>query len=166
MAFTIANYYDADRRSARATEDIAAQGMVVKVSNSGGERMLTKLADADAALLVPGNYGVVYKVSTDALQVVESAASANATVTGDRIVKIRSGDDVVEVRRGAICEYSADLLHASLDPARAGTTPVAGEALAIKGSQWCDAAEVGAIISPVVGRVFQVRGTSVLVEIL
>lgn len=163
MPIHIANWYEADRRSAKAGETIT-QGMVVKVSDWGnGERKLLKLADGDAALLVNGGYGVVMKISTDPGQVSTSTAPA---ALGDRTITIVSGDQVIEVRRGAIVEYSADLLHSSLDPARSGATPVTGAALAIKSSQWCTTGTGSAITSPVVGKVFRVFGTKVLVELV
>ena len=158
----IANFFEADRRSATAGEDMT-MGMLVKVSDDGaGGRTVMKLLDADAALLVAGNYGVVYKVSADADQVHTSTASA---VTGLREVTVSSGDAVVEVRRGAIVEYSADLLHSSLDAAREGTAPTVNDALEIKSSQWCEVG-TGSAITTVVGRVFKVFGTRVAVEIV
>lgn len=163
MAFNIANFFEADRRSARAGETMS-QGMIVKVSNFGsGERKLMKVGNSDSALLVSGNYAVVCKFSTDPGQVNTSTAPSRL---GSRITTISSGDHVVEVRRGAIMEYSADLLDASLDPARSGTTPAVGDALEIVGSLWCKVGTGSAITSPIIGRVFRVFGTQVLVELL
>lgn len=163
MPINIANYFDADRRSAKAGETIT-MGMVVKVSDWGnGERKLLALTDSDSALLVNGKYGVAYKVSADPQQVASSTAPSSL---GSRLVTISSGDAVVEVRRGAIIEYSADLLHSSLDPARGGTTPTVGQDLAIKSSQFCTTATGSAITSPIVARVFRVFGTKVLVELI
>jgi hypothetical protein len=83
------------------------------------------------------------------------------------LVTIASGDQVVEVRSGAIIEYSADLLDDSLNPAAGGATPTVGDALSMKGSKWCSAGAGGALTptSPV-ARVFKVFGTRVLVELL
>lgn len=163
MGFHIANYYDAPRYSARAGETMTI-GMVVKVSLFGtGERKLMKLLDADSAELVAGKYGVVAKVSGEPNLVDTSTAPARL---GSRVISIASGDHVVEVRRGAIMEYTADLLHASLNPGSGGATPAVGDALGIKDSLWCTAATGGAITSPVAGRVFRTFGTRVLVELV
>ena len=163
MPINVANFYESPRYSAVAGED-ATQGMVVKIEqDAAGERRLYKLLDADAAELVAGNYGVIYKVSEDPDQVESSTAP---TPTRDRVPTILSGDAVVEVRRGAIIEYTADLLHSSLDPDRAGTTPAATDTLALKDSQWCTTGTGSAITSPVVGRVYKVYGTNVLVELV
>lgn len=162
MPINVANFFEADRRSATAGETITL-GMLVKVSDNGdGTRKLMKLLDADSASVVLGAYGIAYKVSVDPAQVNTTTALAR---TGDRTITIVSGDAVVEVRRGAIVEYSADLLHSSLDPARGGTTPVAGAKLEIKGSQWCTTGTGGAITT-LAGRCFQARGTKVLVELV
>lgn len=163
MGFHIANYYDAPRYSARAGETMTV-GMIVKVDPyTGGERKLMKLLDGDAAELVAGAYGVVAKVSGEPNLVDTSTAPSRL---GSRIIAIASGDHVVEVRAGAIMEYTADLLHDSLDPAAGGLTPVATQALGVKDSLWCAASVGSAITSPVIGRVFRVFGTRVLVELL
>lgn len=162
MPINIANFFESDRRSATAGEAMT-MGMVVKVSDQGdGSRRLLKLLDADSASVVGGSYGVVYKVSSDPGQVNTSTALAR---TGDRTVTIASGDAVIEVRKLAIIEYSADLLHSSLDPARAGATPLAGAKLEIKSSQWC-AVGTGGAITTLAGKVFKVHGTKVLVELV
>lgn len=164
MPINVANYFGSDRRSAKAGEAITL-GMVVKISDDGtGFRKALKLLDADSAFLVGGLYGVAYKVSVDPNQV-GSTSTAPAS-TGDRTISIASGDYMVEVSRFAVIEYSPDLLHASLDPARSGATPVAGQVLAIKSSQWCTAATASAITSPIVGRVFRVHATKVLIELV
>lgn len=163
MPTNIANFFESDRLSAVAGEDMTF-GMIVKVQDNGaGSRRLMKLGDADSAQLVAGKYALVYKVDERAELVDSSTALAR---TGDRVEKILSGDAVVECRRGVVMEYSADMLHASLDPARAGTTPAAGDALEIKGSQWCKVGTSGAITTPVAGRVLKVHGTKVLVELV
>lgn len=168
MPIHIANFYDADRRTAVCAQTGGlTMGMLIKVSDDGaGGRKALQVQDADTALLVAGNYGIAYKVVADAFQV--NSSTANATLTGSRIVTIASGDNIVEVRRGAIVEYSADLLHSSLDPARSGALPVVGAALAIKSGQWCTTGTGGAITSPVCGRVYQVNSSAnkVLVEIV
>lgn len=165
MPINVANLLDADKRTAVAGEAIT-MGMVIKLSDDGaGRRKALKLLDADAAVAAkPGTYGVAYKLSTDSNQVASSTAPA---VLGDRTVSISSGDLIIELRRGSIVEYSADLLHSSLDPSRAGTTPQAGTDLNVKGSQWCALAGVaGSMSGTVIGRVFRVFGTKVLVEVV
>jgi hypothetical protein len=164
MPINIANFYESDRRSATAGEAMV-QGMVVKVSDTGtGTRELMKVANEDTALLVAGNYALVMKVSMDPAQVTSSTITSSPRVAGSG--DIADGDAVIECRRGTIMEYSADLLDASLDPGRAGETPVAGQALGVVGAQFCKADAGSAIVSPVIGRVFQVFGTKVQVELV
>lgn len=159
----IANFLESDRLSAKAGETMT-QGMVVKVrSDLKGGRELMKVANGDSALLVAGNYAIIYKVSTEAAQVISSTAPA---ALGDRTVTIVSGDQVVEVRRGAKVEYTADLVDASLDPARAGTTPTPGDKLEIVGALWCKAGTSSSITSPICGRVLRVFGTNFVVELV
>lgn len=165
MPINVANLLDADKRTAVAGEAIT-MGMVIKLSDDGaGRRKALKLADSDAAVAAkPGTYGIAYKLSTDSNQVNSSTAPSSL---GDRTVSISSGDLIIELRRGAIVEYSADLLHSSLDPSRSGTTPQAGTDLNVKGSQWCATSGVaGSMSGTVIGRVFRVFGTKVLVELL
>lgn len=163
MPMNIANYYEAPRYSAKAGETITL-GMVVKISDWGdGEQKLLKLANGDSALLVAGKYGVAFKVSSDPYQVDQSTVPS---FMGDRHVTISSGDNIINIGRGAIIEYTADLLDASLDPSRSGTTPVVGQDLGIVGSQWCNTSAGSAITSPIVARVFKVFGTNVLVQLV
>lgn len=159
----IANFFECDRLSAVAWETMTP-GMIVKVSDTGtGERKLLKLANADSAELVAGKYAIVTKEMVDAEEVTVSTASA---ATGVRTVSIASGDAVLELRRGVQVEYPADLLHSSLDPARAGTTPSVGDKLEIKDSLPCAVGTASAITSPIVLRVTRVFGTSVVVELV
>lgn len=163
MALHIANFFEAQRFSCIAASDMD-MGQIIKISDDGtGNRLATLLGNSDSALLVSGKYGVSYKVSTDPFQVNSSTAP---TFLGDRVVTILSGDPMVEVRKGAIVEYTADLLDASLDPARSGTTPTAGTALAVLNARWAASTAVGAITSPVIGRVYDVNGTTILVELV
>lgn len=164
MPIHIANFYEADRRTAVAGENMT-QGMVVKIDQSAsGERRLYKLLNTDSAELVAANYAVVAKFSVDPDQVESTTAPSP---TRDRTtVNVLSGDMVVEVRRGSIIEFSADLLHSSLDPARSGATPAATDTLAIKDSLFCKTDVASAITSPVVARVYKVYGTAVLVELV
>jgi hypothetical protein len=164
MPINICNLFESDRRSATAGEAMV-QGMVVKVSDAGtGVREVNQVDDADSALLVAGNYALVMKISMDPAQVTASTITSSPRVAGSG--DIAEGDAVIECRRGTIMEYSADLLHASLDASRAGETPVAGQALAVKDAQFCKANVGSAITSPVIGRVYQVFGTKVQVELV
>lgn len=173
MAINIANFFDADRRSAKAGETMSI-GMVVKVRTTaetalytGSERELMKLANGDSALMVAGGVGVVYKVSANADQVdTTTLTAAQLANMGDRRVTIASGDQVVEVRRGAIIEYAMSDLDASLDTARGGALPVAGAALGVVGSLFCATTAGSAITSPVLGKCYAVRGGKILVELV
>src|SRR5690348_5134268 len=168
MPMHIANFNEADRRTAYASQDFSQLGLVIKITDNGsGLRLATPLANSESALLVNGNYGVAYKVSIDPFAIESQNLVLNESPAfGDRTVQIKSGDAIVEVRRRAIIEYSADMLDASLDPSRGGTTPTVDSALAIHGSLWCAASVGGAITSPVVARVYQVFGTSVMIELV
>lgn len=175
MKISIANYYDADRRTAVAGEDIPL-GAVIKISAgavgvSGSPlRKANIVANADAALLVAGNYGVAFKVSGDPLAVTASTVTADSGKDlGSRIVSIKSGDLMVEVRKGAILEYDPGLLHSSLDPARAGTLPTVGQALGVLGGLFATAAATtsgSGITSPVIARVYNTQGGKVRVELV
>lgn len=159
MLLTIANFYEADRRTAVAGEAIA-MGAVIKISDDGkGARKANTVQDADAALLVAGKYGVALKVSNDPLQVSSSTVPSEM---GSRIVAINSGDFIVEVRKGAILEYDVSLLDASITAANV----VVGEALAVKSGKFCKSNVAGAITSPVIGRVFNVHNGKVRVELV
>jgi hypothetical protein len=166
MPIHVANFFDADRRSATAGEDMT-MGMLVKVEDAGdGTRRLMKLADGDTAEVVSGKWGVVYKVSTDSNQVdVTEFTTTQLERLGDRRVTVSSGDAVIEVRKGAIVGYTADLLHDSLNPAEGGTLPEAGDKLEIKGSQWCEASTGGAITT-LAGRCYGLIGSTVLIELV
>jgi|NOAtaT_7_FD_contig_51_2529103_length_2017_multi_5_in_0_out_0_2 uncharacterized protein with ACT and thioredoxin-like domain len=165
MKLHIANFYDAPRHTAVAGEDIAL-GAVIKISaNAAGERKALTVGDSDSAELVDGKWGVAAKVSVDQLQVSESLFGV-PTEWGSRVVAIKSGDAIVQVAKGAIIEYDPSLLHTSLNPAASGALPVVGEALAIKGGKFCKANVSGAITSPVVGRVFDVLGGKVRIELV
>lgn len=156
--FSIANFWEADRRTARAGESMQ-QGAVVKVLDWGdGQRKLMKLTTGDTPAV--GAYGVAYKVGTDPNQV--ESSTANTTLLGTRTVSIVSGDYVVEVRPRAILEYSTDLLHSSLS-----TIQAVGTALGILAGQWCTAATGSAVTAPVCGRIFRYFGASrVLIELV
>lgn len=162
MKLHIANFFDATRHTVVAGEDIAL-GAVIKIVNANGTRVAMEVADADSALLVPGNYGVAYKVNVDPMAVSSSTAAAEL---GDRTRPIVSGDQIVQVERGAILEYDVSLLHDSLNPDEGGALPAAGAALGIKGGKFCTAGTSGAIASPVVGRVFDVLGSKLRIQLI
>jgi hypothetical protein len=164
MLLHIANFEDAPRRTATAGSAIP-MGAVTVASSVAGVRILNPVANAQAALLVPGNYGVALKVSKLMLQVTSVTGSIPADF-GSRLTAIVAGDSIVEVGRGAILEYDVSQLHASLAPTRAGTLPVAGTALAIVGGLFCTVATASAIVTPVIGRVFDVVGGKVRVELV
>jgi len=164
MKLHIANFYDAPRNTAVAGEDIA-MGAVIAISNVSGARTAMQLTDDDEDLLLPGMYGIAYKVSVESLQVSETLYGVPVD-WGSRVVAISEGDLIVQVGRTAIVEYEPSLLHASLDPARAGTLPVVGETLGIKGGLFCKANVTDAIVAPVIGRVFDVLSGKVRVELV
>lgn len=158
----IANYFDADRFTCRAGEDMDP-GDIIRIEDdgAGGRRAMKVTQQSD---LVAGNWGVVMKVSADPLQVVASTVNTDSRADlGDRIITISSGDDVVQVNNGII-EMPAEEVDASLDPARSGTLPSVGDALAVVSAKWCDAGAGGAITTPVVGRVYRVFGTKILIK--
>lgn len=162
MKLSIANYLDADRRSAIAGEDLALGAIVKVAGNAKNERVLTAVT-AQADLQAVGKYAIAFKVSSDPLQV---SASTVPSEMGTRLVSIKSGDHIVECRRGTIMSYDPSLLDASLDPARAGTLPTVGAALAVLNGLPCGAAAVGAITSPVVLRCYDIVNGQVRIELL
>lgn len=154
----IANYVEADRRSAKAGATIT-QGQVCYVQDDGsGNRWLFPVLDTDAAKLLPGNYGIAFKVSTDPDQVhTTSLSTGQLAELGDRRISIASGDWIVECGQGTKMEYSADLLHTSLDPDNGGALPTVNAAVHLKGGKFCAVGTGGAISSPVTGRVASVN---------
>lgn len=157
----IANYFECDRTSAVAAADMAL-GTVVTVSDDGtGQRFLTPMTTAPVA----GKYGIVTKESVDPFEVTDSTVPQE--LAGSRIPVINSGDNVLELRRGVKVEYSADLLDASLDPARGGVTPVVGDQLAVKAGKFAATSATGLVASSTgIAEVFRVFGTNVEVELL
>ncbi len=162
MLLHIANYMDAERRTVKAGE-VIAMGQVIKIGNVAGVRTATWVRDAEATSMVQGRVGVAFKVSDDALNVATSTVPVD--FAGSRLTTIASGDLMVNVTAGAIMEYDVSLLHSSLDPARAGVLPVAGDALGVKDGLFCRANVASAIISPVFGRVYDLLGGKVRVEL-
>lgn len=162
----IANYFDAPRFSIKAGEAMEL-GMVITASDDGkGGRVAKKVTAANQ--LVAGTMAVAFKVSADPQQVTASTVNADSRADlGSRIVTIASGDGIVEVRKGAILEYTADLLDDSLNPAAGGTTPSVGDSLSVKGAKWCAAGAAGALApSAPVAKVYRTFGTKVLVELI
>lgn len=164
MLLHIANFRDASRRTTTAGAEIPL-GAVIVAADVNGVRTSTAVGDAQSALLVKGNYGVAMKLSKLQYQV-SSTVNNIPEDFGSRLTSIKSGDAIVEVAPGAIMEYDVALLHSSLDPARGGALPAAGAALGIKSGLFCTAATSGAITSPVVGRVHEVIGGKVRVELV
>lgn len=164
MKLHVANFFDAPRLTGVAGDAIA-EGAVILLfgTNAAGERVFKEVGNAQAAALVDGNYGVALKVSKEPNAVATSAAPASF---GDRTLSIVSGDLITQVKPGAILEYDASLLHASLDPARAGTLPVAGAALGVVGGKFCTVATGSAITSPVIGRCLDIIGSKVRIELV
>ncbi len=158
----IVNMAQADLRTAVAGADHSQLGMVCKVTNSSGARALTPLTDTDDALVVAGNYAVAMKYSSNAWAV--DTTSADTTALGDRRTAIKSGDVILECRRGTILEYDLTELGASLQ----STPPAVGDALGIASGLWATtaAATTSGIATPVVGRVHQVLGSKYQIELL
>ncbi len=168
MLIHIANYFEADRRSATAGEDMDLGVVTVASPDGTGQRELNKLTTQ--AEVKAGKVGIAFKVSADPQQVTASTVNADSNLDfGTRVVSIKEGDQIVEVRQGAMVEYDISLLDDSLNPDEAGTLPVVAQALAINpvNSKFCKADVVGAIVAPVFGIVFEVRGTrKVVVELV
>jgi hypothetical protein len=164
----IANYFEADRRSVRAGEAMDLGSVITITDNGSGGRVAMKVTSAGQA--VSGIVGVAFKVSADPLQVTASTVNADSGADlGSRIVTIASGDQIVEVRRGAVLEYTADLLDDSLNPAAdtPGTTPDVGDILHIKAGKWCEVGASGAVIPATpIAKVYRTFGTKVLVELV
>jgi len=161
----ITNMKYADLGTAVAGGTIA-QGQICIVTDHGdGRRELNVAGDTDDALVLAGNYAVAMKFTTDANEVNASTADAS---TGSRLATIAVDDIILEVRRGSKLEYTAAELGASLDPGRAGATPVVGDDLGVASGYWATitAATSSGIASPVIGRVSEVFGTSVRIELL
>lgn len=169
MLIHIANYMDSDRRTATAGEDMPLGCVTVHTPDAAGlQRKLMKITSAGD--IKPGRVGIAFKVSADPRQVTSSTVNADSGLDfGTRVVSIKEGDMIVEVRRGAMVEYDVSLLDATLDPARAGVLPVVGEELGIDPATalFCKNNKAGAIVAPVLGVVFELRGSKkVVVELV
>lgn len=164
MGIQITNWKYADVGTVVAATDMG-QGQLCKIDGLGLNRRATILTDTDDALVLSGNYCMVLKVGTSDEEADVSTVPARF---GTRLVGIFAGDLVAEVRKGAKVRLTADLLDASLDPARSGTTPAVGAALGISGGRLSTiaAATTSGIATPVVARVHKVFGTDVIVELV
>jgi len=160
---SIVNFKYADLKTAKAAADMAALGMVCKVTLVNGARTLTVLGDTDDALVVSGNYAVAMKYGTDAYEV--DTTTADTALTGDRRVSIKQGDLIVEARKGTILEYDASEVDASLDPNRAGALPTDTDTLGVKGGLWCTNAAASPTGIQNVAKVHSVSGTKIKIEL-
>jgi hypothetical protein len=153
MLISIVNYFESDRRTAFAAADMALGSICKVTANANGDRLMTT-APVQADLQKVGAYAI-------------DVTSVPVEYLGNRVVSIKSGDAIVEVRRGAIVEYDPSLLDASLDPARSGVLPTDGATLAVSATGLpCTTAAVGAITSPVILRCYNVVGGKVRIELL
>ncbi len=159
MLVSIANLFEADRISAVAGEALT-NGMAVSLENTAGTRRVMKV-DA-LADLKPGKCGIVWKVSVDPAAV---DSSTTPTSWGSRILSIDNGDDVVLVQEGAYVTYDVAVMDASLDSARGGAAPAVGDRLGLKAGLFSTMGAASALITSTIGRVFEVSGTQVTVEI-
>lgn len=159
MLIHIANWEDADRRSATADETLA-QGNVCYVSGTagGGVRKLRKVTQASE--LVDGNVAIVVKVSDNALAVTSSTGVP--TDVGSNLVTIVSGDAVIAARKGSILEYDVSLLHASITASNVSP----GEKLALLSGQWCKVGTGSSVSSPLAGVVYDTLNGKVRVELV
>lgn len=162
MLVHVANWYEADRRSATAGAALPMGGVCVATGDANNNRVLN-VAASDADLAKTGQVSIVIKVSSDPLQVDKSTVPSEM---GNRIVTIKSGDAVVECRAGSIIEYAPEALDASLDPARGGTAPVVGQKLGVKAGLPCSLAASGALIAAPILEVYNLVGGKVRVELL
>jgi hypothetical protein len=160
----VTNWKYADIGTVVAATDMG-QGQMCLIDGTGLNRRATIITDTDDAAVLAGNYCLIMKIGTSNEEVDSSTAPARF---GDRKVAILAGDLCMEVRQGAKVRLSADLLGASLDPARSGATPAIGQALGIAGGRLATiaAATSAGIASPVVARVNKVFGTDVVIELV
>lgn len=168
MLMQVRNFTEANRYSAQyfASETSPIQfGQVVKIVDDGtGGRRMQLVVTGDAGKLKPSEFGLAFKVSTDAVQV--SATTAPA-FTGIRTVQINPGDMAVQVSGPCYVQLDPSLLHASLDPARSGTLPAVNDVLGVDPvtSTLCTAGFSGAIVSPVAFTCYEVAAGQVTVYV-
>lgn len=162
MLLHVANYFEADRRSAVAGNDLPMGTVCAVTTNAAGDRVLNAVTVV-GDIQKTGAYGIALKVSADPLQV--DVTSVPVELLGNRVVTIKSGDRIVECRRGSIMEYSPTICDASLDPARAGALPNAGDSLGIKAGLPSTLGAAGAIISTVVLRCYNVVNGKIRIEL-
>lgn len=162
MLISIANYMEADRRTALAGEALV-QGAVIKLAGDGTNRVATK-ATAQADIQKVGAYALAFKVDTEPTDV---SAGLGASVPSASGGTIASGDFIVECRRGSVLEYDPSLLDDSLNPANGGTLPAGGDALAMTATGIpCATSAGGAITTPVILRCYNVVQGKVRIELL
>lgn len=158
MSIHISNFFEADRLTVHAGEAIG-QGNVIAISGLNGTSRRIAVKATSGGQFLAGNVGVAVKYSNDEYQVVASSVPSEL---GSRLVTMASGDLIVAVRSGAIIEYDASDLDASIT-----TSNVApGEALAVLNSKFCKASAGGAITSPVIARVYDVLNGKIRVELV
>lgn len=163
MLLHVANYFEADRRSAVAGNDLPMGSVCAVTTNAAGDRVMNAVTVV-GDLAKTGAYGIALKVSADPLQV--DVTSVPVELLGNRVVTIKSGDRIVECRRGSIMEYSPTICDASLDPARAGALPIAGDSLGVKAGLPCTlGAGGGALISTLVLRCYNVVNGKIRIEL-
>lgn len=162
MLLHVANYFEADRRSAVAGNDLPMGTVCAVTTNAAGDRVLNAVTVV-GDIQKTGAYAIALKVSADPLQV--DVTSVPVELLGNRVVTIKSGDRIVECRRGSIMEYSPTICDASLDPARAGALPIAGDSLGIKAGLPSSLGAGGAIISTVVLRCYNVVNGKIRIEL-
>lgn len=163
MLIHVANYFEAERRSAVASGVLPLGGVTVATQGTSSAERSLALVASDADLAKTGQVGIVIKVSSDPLQVDSSTVP---TELGSRLVAIKAGDRVVECRPGSIVAYDPSLLDASLDPARAGALPTVGQSLGVKAGLPCTLGASGALIAAPVLKVYDIVGGKVRIELL
>ena len=162
----IANMTEANRRTVRALADMDIGDVISIIDDGAGGRAAIPLTSSGQ--LVAGACAVAMKFSADPLQVHESTVNTDSgRDLGSRILTIESGDLIVACYEGTILEYPADELHPSLNAAVGGTTPDATDALSIDSasSKFATVAS-GDIDSPILGRVYSVFGTKILIQLV
>lgn len=163
MLIHVANFFEADRRSAVAAGVIPLGSVCVATQGTTAASRSVTPVTTDADIAKTGAVSIVIKVSSDPLQVDSSTVP---TELGNRLVAIKAGDAVVECRAGSIVAYDPSLLDASLDPARAGTLPVVGVLLGVKAGLPCALGAASALIAAPILKVYDIVGGKVRIQLL